>query len=300
MRESSFHPHSSHWGAFAACWDGQSLSVKPHPGDPCPNALLGNFASALRHSARVTGPAVRRGWLERGPGPDHRRGREEFVKLPWDEVLDRLAADLMRVKRTHGPAGIYGGSYGWASAGRFHHAQSQLHRFLNTTLGGYVRSENSYSAGASSVILPHVLGPWEKIARNNVTWAQITAHTDVVLAFGGMALRNMQVASGGINPLRYQLLVDNIRAWFSEHPLYDAEGQPIEVPEWVFPTRGKVQKQLKRAKAMSNIACGYDSRPLDTPLTPCPTVSTSPSSKRSTTWVDRAWCWPAPARARRG
>jgi hypothetical protein len=24
----------------------------------------------------------------------------------------------------------YGGSYGWASAGRFHHAQSQLHRFL--------------------------------------------------------------------------------------------------------------------------------------------------------------------------
>ena len=57
-----------------------------------------------------------------------------------------------------------------------------------------------------------------------------------------------QVASGGINPLRYQLLVDNIRAWFSAHPLYDAEGQPIDVPEWVFPARGRVQKQLKRAK----------------------------------------------------
>ena len=44
-----------------------------------------------------------------------------------------------------------------------------------------------------------------------------------------------QVASGGINPLRYKLLVDNIRAWFTEHPLYDAEGQPIEVPEWTVP-----------------------------------------------------------------
>ncbi|MCU1359464.1 MAG: hypothetical protein JWN99_753 [Ilumatobacteraceae bacterium] len=60
-----------------------------------------------------------------------------------------------------------------------------------------------------------------------------------------------QVASGGINPLRYQLLVDNIRAWFSEHPLYDAEGQPIDVPEWVFPARGRVQKQLRRAKMLA-------------------------------------------------
>ena len=51
-----------------------------------------------------------------------------------------------------------GGSYGWSSAGRFHHAQSQVHRFLNTAFGGYVRSVNSYSAGASAVILPHVDG----------------------------------------------------------------------------------------------------------------------------------------------
>ena len=29
-----------------------------------------------------------------------------------------------------------------------------------------------------------------------------------------------------------------MRAWFTEHPLYDAEGQPIVVPEWLFPARG--------------------------------------------------------------
>ena len=62
-----------------------------------------------------------------------------------------------------GPAAIFGGSYGWASAGRFHHAQSQVHRFLNTALGGYVRSVNSYSAGASAVILPHVLGTYDDV-----------------------------------------------------------------------------------------------------------------------------------------
>ncbi len=60
-----------------------------------------------------------------------------------------------------------------------------------------------------------------------------------------------QVASGGINPLRYKTLVDNVRAWFTEHPLYDAEGQPIVVPEWQFPARGRVKKQLQRAKTMA-------------------------------------------------
>jgi fatty acyl-CoA reductase len=59
-----------------------------------------------------------------------------------------------------------------------------------------------------------------------------------------------QVASGGINPLKYKLLVDNVRAWFTEHPLYDAEGQPIVVPEWQFPARGRVKEQLERAQSI--------------------------------------------------
>ena len=65
------------------------------------------------------------------------------------------------------------------------------------------------------------------------------------------APRITHVASGGINPLRYKTLVDNVRAWFIEHPLYDAEGQPIVVPEWQFPARGRVKKQLQRAKNMA-------------------------------------------------
>ena len=97
------------------------------------------------------------------------------------------------------PQAVFGGSYGWSSAGRFHHAQSQVHRFLNTAFGGYVRSVNSYSAGASAVILPHVLGGYEAVSRRNVTWDQVAEHTDIVLAFGGMALKNSHVASGGIS-----------------------------------------------------------------------------------------------------
>jgi alcohol-forming fatty acyl-CoA reductase len=59
-----------------------------------------------------------------------------------------------------------------------------------------------------------------------------------------------QVASGSVNPLRYRTLVDTVEAWFREHPLYDNEGQPIVVPDWSFPARGRVQTQLRRAKTM--------------------------------------------------
>jgi biotin/methionine sulfoxide reductase len=192
-------PHSAHWGVFSAGWQGDRLVVLPHAGDPDPNPLLQNFPDALRHPARIARPMVRRGWLERGPGPDDRRGRDEFVAVGWDRALDLLAAELGRVRDAHGPRAVFGGSYGWSSAGRFHHAQSQVHRFLNTALGGYVRSVNSYSAGASGVILPHILGPFEAVSRRNVTWEQVVAHSEVVLAFGGMALKNSMVASGGIS-----------------------------------------------------------------------------------------------------
>ena len=94
---------------------------------------------------------------------------------------------------------VFGGSYGWSSAGRFHHAQSQIHRFLNIAMGGYVRSVNSYSSGASSVLVPHILADYEDLTKRNVTWEQIVAHSDVVLAFGGMALKNSMVAGGSIS-----------------------------------------------------------------------------------------------------
>jgi fatty acyl-CoA reductase len=63
-----------------------------------------------------------------------------------------------------------------------------------------------------------------------------------------------QIASGARNPLRYGLLVNLTQAWFTEHPLYDSRGQPIVVPKWGFPGRGKVQGQLRRAVKLLSTA----------------------------------------------
>ena len=62
------------------------------------------------------------------------------------------------------------------------------------------------------------------------------------------------VASGVANPLRYGRLVELIQEWFALHPLYDDRGQPISLPEWSFPGRGRVQRQLQRATSAMDAA----------------------------------------------
>jgi biotin/methionine sulfoxide reductase len=191
------HIHLTHWGAAEIESDGRQLtSVRPWREDPAPSRIMENLAGAHRHPARIDRPYIRRGWLERGPGAAA-RGGDAFVPVSWETALGLLAGELGRVYDRHGPDGVFGGSYGWASAGRFHHAQSQLHRFLNG-LGGYVRSVNTYSYGASQVLLPHVVGDVGLVLAGATAWPVIAEHAGLIVAFGGLSPKNSAVASGGI------------------------------------------------------------------------------------------------------
>lgn len=187
----------THWGAFSAHIEGDEIaSVTAIDGDADPSPLLGNLAGSIRHRSRVATPAVRRGWLRDGPGPTSDRGADAFVSVSWEELTDLLAGELRRVVETHGNEAIYGGSYGWASAGRFHHAQSQIHRFLKL-LGGYTYSRHSYSLGATGVIMPRVVGTHDDLFRRSTEWDVIVEHTDLLVCFGGIGLKNTAVKDGG-------------------------------------------------------------------------------------------------------
>jgi len=187
----------THWGAFHAdVRDGDIASVRPFAGDADPSPLLGNLPGSIRHRSRIAGPAVRRSWLDDGPGPSARRGADDFVAVSWDELTELLADELRRIADMHGNEAIYGGSYGWASAGRFHHAQSQVHRFLNM-LGGYTFSRHSYSLGATGVIMPRVVGTHDDLFKRSTNWQVIADNTDLMVCFGGVALKNSAVNPGG-------------------------------------------------------------------------------------------------------
>ncbi len=192
-------PHTSHWGTFSAeVRDGAITAILPYARDADPSPLLQNIQGSVRHRTRIAQPMVRAGWLDRGPGPDARRGAEPFVPVGWETVTNLLAAELRRVIDADGPQAVYGGSYGWGSAGRFHHAQSQLHRFLNC-LGGYVGSVNTYSMGASAVIMPHVVGLHGELTQRATSWPLLVANTQLMVCFGGIPLKNAAVQSGGLS-----------------------------------------------------------------------------------------------------
>ena len=195
------YPTNAHWGNYSVIVeDGRVVGVRPDPDDPAPSPLMENTPAAQHHVSRIARPAVRRRWLENGPGPDPRRGDPDdvHVEVEWSQVLDLLAGELDRVRREHGNEAIYGGSYGWGSAGRIHHAQSQLHRFLNT-IGGYTSSRTTYSHGAVEVLFPRLLGvsATEQLLHRVPTWTQIQKHTELLVTFGGLRLSNTWIAAGG-------------------------------------------------------------------------------------------------------
>ncbi len=132
-------------------------------------------------------------------------------KSSWEVALDLLARELRSVKARCGNEAIYGGSYGWASAGRFHHAQSQLHRFLKG-FGGYTASTNTYSSAAGERILPHILGPLSPLHRQHTHFSELARECQLFVAIGGLPLRNAQVNGGGANDHMLPYWLDKMQA----------------------------------------------------------------------------------------
>jgi biotin/methionine sulfoxide reductase len=233
----------THWGAFEArVKDGRLVGLDPLPGDPDPSPIGQSVAGSLDDGLRIHQPMVREGWLRDGPSSREGRGREPFVAVSWDQANALVAREITRVRDAHGNRAIFGGSYGWASAGRFHHAQSQLHRFLNLC-GGYTSSVNTHSYAAAEVLLPHIIGNLDGLVGNHTAWPVLAEHTKLIVAFGGMPIKNTQVSAGGvghhtvhdhlrrcrdagvafvnISPLRNDMADDLGATWFPARPNTD-------------------------------------------------------------------------------
>jgi biotin/methionine sulfoxide reductase len=190
-------PHASHWGAFDAVVQNKRIvDVRPFARDLDPSPIIYGAADAVHAANRIDRPYVRRGWLNGDRTGGTLRGNEPFVPVEWDIAIRLVADELARVREAHGPASVFGGSYGWSSAGRFHHAQTQLQRMLAVT-GGFTNHITSYSHGAAQTLLPHVVGDFACAVGPVADWRAIARHAKLMLCFGGIALRNGQVTNGG-------------------------------------------------------------------------------------------------------
>ena len=189
---------SAHWGTYRAKVSNgrvQELIGFEHDTDPSP--IGGGILDVQHGPTRIDAPMVRKSWLEGGPGTrGDLRGADSFVQVTWDEAEKIVAHEINRVRHTFGNSAIFGGSYGWASAGRFHHAQSQLHRFLNC-IGGYTKSKFTYSFAAAEAVVPHILGSYRGYLDTCTSWESIRENTKLFVCFGGVPLKNGQICQGG-------------------------------------------------------------------------------------------------------
>jgi biotin/methionine sulfoxide reductase len=189
-------PHASHWGYFdAVVQGGRVVGVRPFGADPFPGSLIQAVPDIVHAPSRIDRPHIRQGWLE-GRRRGHLRGGDPFVPVSWDRVTRLLAEETRRVRAEHGDTAIYGGSYGWSSAGRYHHAKTQLQRFLGLG-GGFTSSVMAYSYAAAQALLPHILGTNAVLLGRVTDWQAIARHARLMLCFGGLAAKNGQVDSGG-------------------------------------------------------------------------------------------------------
>lgn len=191
---------ATHWGNYLVerAADGV-VRVSPAPQDQEPSPIGRSLADSQDARCRVARPAVRLGYYKHRRASDTAlRGREPFVEVSWAEALDIAAEALTEARAAGGNRAIYAGSYGWASAGRFHHAQGQIHRFMQM-FGGYTDSVDSYSLAAAEVLIPHVLGMSAYSAgMQSPSTREIAEHCRRIVFFGGAPARNMQVNPGGI------------------------------------------------------------------------------------------------------
>lgn len=189
----------NHWGAYRVETNNDRITdLYPFEHDQDPSPIGRGIVDVLYSENRIYAPMVRKSWLEGGPGTNnHKRGNEPFYEVSWERVETLVAEELKRVISKYGNEAIFGGTYGWASAGRFHHAPSQLKRFLNC-LGGFTTRKDSYSLAAGEVVMPYVLGPFMKLLDQATSWSSISGNTELFVSFGGVPLRNSQINSGGL------------------------------------------------------------------------------------------------------
>ncbi len=184
---------ASHFGVFRGnVVAGVLRSVTPWERDPHPNKMLEGMMDSIYSPSRIKYPMVRRAWLEQGPGADpDGRGTGDFVRVSWEKALDLVAGELTRVRNQYGSTGVFGGSYGWKSIGKFHNCRTLLRRMLKIT-GGFTNALGDYSTGAAQVIMPHAVGSLE-VYEQCTTWDVVKDNTKTIVFWGCNPVNTNQI-----------------------------------------------------------------------------------------------------------
>ena len=189
--------HASHFGPFeAVVRDGKLVglnAVTELDARPSEMLLYGVQDRTLDKS-RIDYPMVRKSYLDGWQSGDTRpelRGKEPYVRVDWDTAWSLTAKALLDTATEHGNEAIFSSSYGgWANAGNFRPNVMQG-RLLNL-IGGCTNTQGDWSAGASQISLPRVIGDME-VYSAQTAWEVIRDNTEVFVLVGCDPVKNNRI-----------------------------------------------------------------------------------------------------------
>ena len=196
----SFHGrvfHATHFGPFeAVVRDGRIVNISPMielDARPTEMMTLG-VIDRTYSKTRIDYPMVRKSYLEGWQSGDTKRelrGKEEWVQVDWDTALSLVSKAILDTIDAHGNEGIFSSSYGgWANAGVFRPNVMQG-RFFNL-IGGSSITVGDWSAGASQISLPKIIGDME-VYSAQTAWEVIRDETEVFVLVGADPIKNNRV-----------------------------------------------------------------------------------------------------------
>jgi trimethylamine-N-oxide reductase (cytochrome c) len=189
--------HATHFGPFeAVVADGELIGINNMVTlDAQPTEML-NFGVLDRtyDKSRINYPMVRKSYLENWQSGDTHpelRGREPYVRVDWDTALDLTAKALLDTATDHGNESIFSSSYGgWSHAGVMR--PNVLQGRLMNLIGGCTNTSGDWSAGASQIALPRIIGDMEVYSPQSA-WETIRDNTEVFLLVGCDPIKNNRV-----------------------------------------------------------------------------------------------------------
>ncbi|MCB1883985.1 MAG: molybdopterin-dependent oxidoreductase [Geminicoccaceae bacterium] len=189
--------HASHYGPLEGMVrDGRPVGVSSVAEiDARPTEMLSyGIVDRTYDRTRILQPMVRKSYLENWDKEDGKvemRGREPFVPVDRDTALKLANKAILDTIDKYGNEGLFSASYGgWSHAGllRPHVLQG---RFFNL-IGGSTLTIQDYSAGASEICLPCVIGDMEVLSAQTA-WERIRDNTEVFFLVGCDPMKNNRI-----------------------------------------------------------------------------------------------------------
>ena len=189
--------HATHYGPFeAVVRDGRLIGINTMMElDARPTEMLTQGVLDRTYDrSRIDYPMVRKSYLENWQTGETRpelRGEEPYVRVDWDTALDLTAKALLDTATNYGNEAIFSSSYGgWSHAGVMR--PNVLQGRLLNLMGGCTNTQGDWSAGASQIALPRVIGDMEVYSPQSA-WETIRDNTEVFLLVGCDPIKNNRV-----------------------------------------------------------------------------------------------------------